>query len=325
MQRIKPIVLKPSFYARLERELKEYFYSVIYEPLWLDVKDEIGKDWVRLENATESDQEHLLKRLSTGRIQYTDGRFYGDFDSKTTKALKALGATYDARGKFFHLNQKKLTDDMRIAIGTAFSKFQTVHKKIITRLDNLEAMADSGNLDILDTSGGIRHALASMEQEAKGGLNGVGISPREFSPSLSNFIMERYGEDLQKYIKGWTIESIQRLRSRVLANAFTGYRASGLVEEIQADYGVSERKAQFLARQETSLVLSTYREGRYKDEGITEYEWQTAGDSRVRTVHQHLNHKIFTWDNPPIIDEMGHRGTPGESFNCRCVACPIIR
>lgn len=328
MAKIQPLKLKDKFFLGIEKELKEYFYSLIYAPLYYDVADEIGEDWVSLENAKgaplPSDlQAHLLKKLTTGRIQYVDGRFYGEFDSKSVRAIKTLGGVWDIKHHFFHLPEKKLTDNIRIAIGTAYSKFELVHGKIIQRLDNLQRAIESGDIKIFDPRGAIGKSVEEMDKELAKTIKPLLVSPN-MSNNLSQFIMEKYGNDLEKYIKDWNIQSIQRLRERVSANALSGYRASSLVDEIVADYGVSERKAKFLARQETSLMLSTFREGRYKEVGIEEYEWSTAGDSRVRAMHQHLNGKHFTWDNPPIVNDYGHRGHPGTAFGCRCIAIPLL-
>ena len=328
MQKVQPLKLKDKFFLGIEKELKEYFYRLIYAPLYYDVADEIGEDWLDVKNdkrepLTSDLQAHLLKKLTTGRIQYVDGRFYGEFDSKSTRAIKRLGGVWDIKHHFFHLPEKKLTDNVRIAIGTAYSKFERVHGKIIQRLDDLERAIEKGDIKIFDPRGAIGKSVSEMDKELTKTIKPLLVSPK-MSDNLAQFIMDKYGNDLEKYIKDWNLESIQRLRKRVSANAFSGYRASSLVDEIVSDYGVSERKAKFLARQETSLILSTFREGRYKEAGIEEYEWSTAGDSRVRPIHEHLNGKIFTWDSPPIIDEYGHKGHPGTAFGCRCVAIPCI-
>ena len=248
---------------------------------------------------------HVVRRASSIQVQLWDG---------TSLVARMVG--YD-------IPKKKLTDNIRIAIGTAYSKFEKVHGQIIKRLDDLQSAIDSGNLAIFDPREQIGVTVRKMDRDLNKTLKPLTIDYKP-SDNLVEFILEKYGNDLTKYIKNWNIETIQRLRDRVSSNAFSGYRASSLAEEIAADYGVSARKAKFLARQETSLMLSTFREGRYKEVGIEEYEWQTAGDSRVRDMHKHLNRKIFSWENPPIIDDYGHRGNPGEAFGCRCVAAPVL-
>jgi len=105
-----------------------------------------------------------------------------------------------------------------------------------------------------------------------------------------------------------------------------GFRADETSKIIQAEFGVSKNKAKFLARQETSLLVSAYREQRYTDAGIREYIWQSSHDERVRKSHKELNGRKFSWDNPPIVDPAtGRKAHPGEDFGCRCIAVPVIR
>ena len=127
-------------------------------------------------------------------------------------------------------------------------------------------------------------------------------------------------------MKEWSKEAIAKLRGDITVNVVKGFRAQRMVDQIQADAGVTKRKAQFLARQETSLLVSKFREERYKDVGLVEYEWSTGGDERVRKDHKDLDGRIFRYDSPPIVDRAtGRRGNPGEDFNCRCIAIPVFR
>lgn len=90
-------------------------------------------------------------------------------------------------------------------------------------------------------------------------------------------------------------------------------------------YGASKAKAKFLARQETSLLMSKYQEERFKDLGITHYKWSGADDQRERPDHKLLNGKIFRFDDPPVTNRStGAKNNPGEDFNCRCIAIAIV-
>jgi SPP1 gp7 family putative phage head morphogenesis protein len=63
---------------------------------------------------------------------------------------------------------------------------------------------------------------------------------------------------------------------------------------IMDNYGVGQRKAKFLARQETALLMSKFHEQRYKEIGVTKYIWSTSNDGdRVRDDHKVLNNKVF--------------------------------
>ena len=51
---------------------------------------------------------------------------------------------------------------------------------------------------------------------------------------------------------------------------------------------------------------------------IEMYTWRSRDDSRVRASHSEYDDRIFSWSDPP---EGGH---PGQGWNCRCTAEPII-
>ena len=58
--------------------------------------------------------------------------------------------------------------------------------------------------------------------------------------------------------------------------------------------------------------------------GIKEYTWRTRRDGRVRPTHARLDGTRQRWDRPPIISADGRRGHPGDDYNCRCIALPVL-
>ncbi|MGB7270402.1 MAG: phage minor head protein [Albidovulum sp.] len=51
---------------------------------------------------------------------------------------------------------------------------------------------------------------------------------------------------------------------------------------------------------------------------IEMYTWRSRDDSRVRASHSEYDDSVFSWSDPP---KGGH---PGQGWNCRCTAEPII-
>ena len=138
-------------------------------------------------------------------------------------------------------------------------------------------------------------------------------------------IATQWGTNLDLYIKNWAADNILKLRKQITENTFAGRRAEDMVSLIRQNYGVGQRKAEFLARQETSLLMSKFHESRFKDIGSQSYIWSSSDDERVREDHKLLNGKIFSWDSPPVVDRRtGRTGHPGEDFGCRCVAIALI-
>jgi putative chitinase len=72
-----------------------------------------------------------------------------------------------------------------------------------------------------------------------------------------------------------------------------------------------------------TAIIARYAEilnGFLQAEGlhVDRYIWRSRDDSRVRAIHAAYDDRIFFWSSPP---EGGH---PGQGWNCRCTAEPII-
>lgn len=72
-----------------------------------------------------------------------------------------------------------------------------------------------------------------------------------------------------------------------------------------------------------NAILSRYTErlnGLLQAEAlqIDQYIWRSQDDARVRAAHAAYDDQVFWWSDPP---EGGH---PGQAWNCRCTAEPII-
>ena len=111
--------------------------------------------------------------------------------------------------------------------------------------------------------------------------------------------------------------------------AIEGKSRLTIQEYIQNQFKVSQRKAKFLTRNESSIAVTEYLSAKYQEEGFQEFKWITNLDGRERELHKQLNGKIFRFDDPPVIYIDEKRGTiqkglPGETYNCRCTFVPVL-
>lgn len=95
-----------------------------------------------------------------------------------------------------------------------------------------------------------------------------------------------------------------------------------LQREIQDRFGVAERHARLVARDQTSKYYAAVNHARQREMGVTRFTWNTAGDERVRPEHAELDGREFDYDDPPE----GDNGPvlPGEDIQCRCYASPVL-
>lgn len=316
----KALKLKESYYTPLEKKVFKIFFDVLYAPILAIIKQNIGPAWIK-ENSKKS-KLSLIQAIKSGKVQYTGKDFEGTFNALISKEIKELGGTWDRKFKRWHIDMNKLPFDIRMAIGQAQMKDKAINAEIEAFLDRAENLIQGNETDY-DLKQEFGNVIEDLNNLFEDGIKGITVAP-ELTPEMVENLRTGWSENMNLYIKNWTEESIKRLRKRVWNNALNGYRSKDLVSEIMHDYNVSANKAKFLARQETSLLMSKFREQRYESAGIERYRWSTSGDSRVRERHAELNGGIFSWDNPPIVDNTGHRAHPGEDYNCRCVAIPII-
>ena len=103
-----------------------------------------------------------------------------------------------------------------------------------------------------------------------------------------------------------------------------GTRVEDLRKQIRERFDVTRSKADLLARDQVLKLNAQITQTRQRQAGISEYRWSASNDERVREYHRELDGSIFRWDDPPITNEDGDRNAPGEDYQCRCVAIPIL-
>lgn len=164
-------------------------------------------------------------------------------------------------------------------------------------------------------------ALFNLEQFGTVWRSLVGI-PYSPTPGMELFIKGLQKENAG-LIKSLTKTLADRVRDTVEKNL--GESNKTLVTALQEEVGIGSRKAKLFARDQVLKLNGQLTEARHTEAGITEYEWVTSGDERVRSAHRALDGKRFTWDKPPVVDrKTGRRAHPGGDYQCRCTANPVV-
>ncbi len=114
-----------------------------------------------------------------------------------------------------------------------------------------------------------------------------------------------------------------------LEDLFTNLAGSGIRHEVIAKrleerLKIGERRALLIARDQTAKLNSQLLQARHRAAGIEEYIWSSSRDADVRDMHAELDGTRHRYDDPPVTDKKGNRNNPGEDFQCRCVAIPVV-
>jgi SPP1 gp7 family putative phage head morphogenesis protein len=106
--------------------------------------------------------------------------------------------------------------------------------------------------------------------------------------------------------------------SAVIQRAYAdGLRVEDLSRILQERYGVSNSRANLIARDQVLKLNGNINQHRQTAAGIEAYTWSTSRDERVRKSHQRLHRTRQQWISPPSV------GHPGQDYQCRCVAIPV--
>jgi SPP1 gp7 family putative phage head morphogenesis protein len=103
-----------------------------------------------------------------------------------------------------------------------------------------------------------------------------------------------------------------------------GARVEVVAQDLIDRYGVSESRAQLIARDQVLKLNGQINKMRQQAAGVTEYKWRATKDRRTRKGHQKLDGTIHNWNTPPDTGR-GEHNHPGQDYQCRCQAIPVIR
>ena len=156
-----------------------------------------------------------------------------------------------------------------------------------------------------------------------------------------SFAINLYGGDtqLQEYLSAASYQNakliqsipaqyLEQVQNIVMTNMRNGMRPSYIEEALVKQFGITERRAKLIARDQTSKIQGDMNRIRQVNSGIEYFKWVTSQDERVRHSHVEVAKRdvgfgegVFRWDDLPVVD--GVPTFPGQPINCRCVARPV--
>jgi SPP1 gp7 family putative phage head morphogenesis protein len=317
---LAPVYHPNEIFDEAQERIEKRFLYGIYKPLLaaLSVSSSV------LQNSTASDIQALQFALQKGTLTFNRGQFSGKFNSTVGRAMRSIGAEYDRQTNTYRIHYDKLPKELREAVDSsdrAFSKVLRVLDQKLRDISEKQKKETTVFKDLFD------RAIFRADEDFKENVKKVTVTP-ELNEKEKEHLSQEWEENLDLDIKGWEQDHIKQLRQEIKQSYFAGDRYGSLVKTIQDNYGVSENKARFLARQETKLIVSNYVQSQYQNNGFPEYRWQCVrggAEHPVRPYHKALDQTIQRWDSPPVVDKYGNRKHPGQDYGCRCTPRPIFR
>jgi SPP1 gp7 family putative phage head morphogenesis protein len=167
---------------------------------------------------------------------------------------------------------------------------------------------------------------ASMHESLQQLSGGLSLPTQAISGNMLE-VVNASTVEMVSLIKSISMEYLSGVQGAVMRSITTGRGLQDLVPYLEKHEGITKRRARMIARDQTRKAYSSLNRGRMEKAGLRFFEWRhTGGSNHPRPLHQSYNGKIFSLDDPPIIDEnTGERGLPAQAINCRCRAIPVLK
>lgn len=184
--------------------------------------------------------------------------------------------------------------------------------------------------------------VASINQNNKNRVEASVASSFNIPKDTVNILED---QELENILQVSIMDNAQLIRSiapqyfsliaQAVSNNFKGIpQVDGvsLAERLEDIGGITTRRAQFIARDQTAKVTASLTKARHQAVGVSSYKWRNSRDSRVvgnpsglypKGTKGHGNHwvregNVYSYRHPPSD------GNPGQPYNCRCTAEAVL-
>jgi len=147
----------------------------------------------------------------------------------------------------------------------------------------------------------------------------TGVNPIQLEPWLDNEVQTFMAENVS-LIKSIPDEGLTDIEQMLYRDGSRKLSPQQMRKKIEEEFDVTEGRARVISRDQVSKFNGRLTEQRQVNLGITKYTWITSKDGRVRSSHERLDGKVFSWDEPPVTvstgKRAGERNHPGGDIQC---------
>lgn len=251
----------------------------------------------------------VLEEKYAARLEQLVFRMCDNVDRK----LQTLFVDPTATEYFDTAQDASISSQARILSNALMKKFNGMFSQLAPGIAEAQVNA------IDKASGSAVHASL---QEMSGGLS---LPTSGITSSMAEVLNASIVENVS-LIKSISMEYLSGVQGQVMRSISSGRGLADLVPYLQKHKEITVRRARMIAYDQTRKAYNNLNRGRMEKVGLKKFEWlHTGGSKRPRELHKRLNGQIFSFDDPPVIDEnTGERGIPGQAINCRCRMRPVI-
>jgi SPP1 gp7 family putative phage head morphogenesis protein len=149
--------------------------------------------------------------------------------------------------------------------------------------------------------------------------------------------MKLWAMENARLIKTIPERMLDKVAEIVYGSVRSGESSRSLAIKLREAFDISKNRAKIIARDQISKLNGNITRARNLSLGITEYQWLTSRDERVRHSHDVLESKICSWNNAEVYKNninddswkkrLSIKATdthPSQDIMCRCTSIAII-
>lgn len=131
-------------------------------------------------------------------------------------------------------------------------------------------------------------------------------------------------------IKSIASEHLTEVQGLVMRSVQEGRALGDLAKQLKARYGITQRRAALIARDQNNKATAALTRVRYQELGITKAVWMhSGGGHEPRPTHVafsagRIGGPIFDIKEGWLDPAVNERIWPGTLINCRCVSRPVV-
>lgn len=154
-------------------------------------------------------------------------------------------------------------------------------------------------------------------------LRDGGISVRfQMTAAANDAFQATIGENIA-LIKSISSQHLTQVQGEVMRSVQTGRDLGPLAKRLEEQYGVTKKRAAFIARSQNNIATATITRVRQEQLGITKAIWvHSSAGKHPRPEHVAADGKEYDVSKGMFLE--GVWTWPGREPNCRCISRPII-
>lgn len=174
-------------------------------------------------------------------------------------------------------------------------------------------------------------AIPKKSVDIRLGKLAIGEIPGKFITPENRQIVEAAVSECVSQIRSIPERYFTDINGAVMRSISGDLSEGSLKKSIESVGGVSKRRAQLIAHDQTRKLYQNLNFREFQRRGIKKFKWKHhAGSREPRLYHEMdwprgLNNGVFELEKPPVIDKRtGERGYPGQLPYCRCTMAAVV-